>query len=130
MGSSNAVIAVVDDEESVREALDRLLRSAGFEARTFGSGAVFLAGLAEQIPDCVILDLHMPGISGFDVLERLRERSVRLPVIVITGNDSQEVYERARSAGAVVYLTKPVDSSVLLDAVSSAVAGGATKSQF
>ena len=125
MGSANALIAVVDDEKPVREALDTLLRSVGLKARTFGSGTEFLAGLADWVPACVILDLHMPGTSGFDVQARLNEMNVRIPVIVITGYDSPEAHERARSAGAAFYLRKPVDGSELLDAISAAVGRGA-----
>jgi FixJ family two-component response regulator len=125
MDSANAPIAVVDDERPVREALETLLRSAGLRAKTFGSGTEFLAGLADWVPACVILDLHMPGTSGFDVQARLNEMKVRIPVIVITGYDSPEAYERACSAGAAVYLRKPVDGSELLDAISAAVGRGA-----
>ena len=117
-------MAIVDDEESVRRALDRLMRSAGLDVETFPSGAEFLQSLESHTPDCVVLDLHMPRVNGFEVQARLRESGSRLPVVVITGHDTDETRERVMKAGVAAYLLKPVDEQVLLDTISAAVGDG------
>lgn len=109
-------IAIVDDEESVRKALQRLLRSFAMEAHVFASGRGFLAAVAELKPDGVLLDLHMPELSGFEVLDRLPPH---LPAVVITGHDSPEAQARTRRAAA--YLRKPVDGKLLETAIRAAV---------
>jgi FixJ family two-component response regulator len=115
------LIAIVDDEEAVRKALMRLMRSAGLEAAMYSSGAEFLESLGTRRPDCVVLDLHMPGMSGFEVQARLAEDSEKLPVIIITAHDSPEARERALAAHARAYLRKPLDDQALLDAIAAAV---------
>ncbi len=123
MNRKRPFVAVVDDEEPVRRALERLLRSSGIETRAFASGGAMLEDLARREPDCVILDLHMPGMSGFEVQDRLAEREIRIPVIVMTGHDTPESCGRATSGGAAAYLRKPVDGEELLAAVRTAVEG-------
>ena len=108
MSVSHPVIAFVDDEESVRKALARLLRSAEMEAHVFASGAEFLSALAEFSPDCVVLDLHMPQVSGFEVIAAVQKR---LPVVAITGNGSLEAEARALDGGP-----RPISSSPLMTA--------------
>lgn len=125
MNSHNIVIAVVDDEESVCKGLERLLRSAGLTAKTFLTGADFLRFLKTGRPDCVVLDLGMMPMNGFAVLDRLALLHMKLPVIVITGDDSEETYERAMENCITAYLHKPVDGQVLLDAIDDAVKHGA-----
>lgn len=98
-------------------ALQRLLVAAGFTVDAFASGEEFLRSIRESVPDYVILDLHMPGMTGFEVQERLAEARVPVPVIVITGHDSPEARERALAAGAAAYLCKPADEDVLLAAI-------------
>jgi FixJ family two-component response regulator len=115
------IIAVVDDEESVRRALGRLLRVAGHEVRSYAAGAEFLRSLSSGRPDCVILDVHMPGLTGFDVLARLQADDVRLPTIVVTGFDEPEAEPRAVRLGAGKFLRKPVREDELLAAVDLAV---------
>jgi FixJ family two-component response regulator len=117
--SAPPFIAIVDDEESVRKAIERLLRSVGLHARIFASGGEFLAAADECPPSCVVLDLHMPGMSGFGVMESLRGR---FPVVVITGNDSPEARSQSLRSGAVAYLRKPVGDKELLEAISIAIA--------
>ena len=112
---------MVDDEESVRIALRRLLRSASLSVETFSSGAEFLESLKEHQPDCIVLDWHMPQVGGSLVQARLAEAGIRLPTVVITGHDSDETRERALAGGAAAYLRKPVDDQALLDAITSAV---------
>jgi FixJ family two-component response regulator len=119
VSTSPSSIAVVDDDEDVRKGIARLLRSAGLSARVFASAAEFLASLSEFLPSCVVLDLHMPGLSGFSLMETLQGR---FPIVVITGYDSPEAHTRAMTAGATAYLTKPVGDNDLLEAISSAVA--------
>jgi FixJ family two-component response regulator len=120
MSRTVPVVAIVDDEDSVRRALERLLRSAGISPDVFASGETFLASLAIRRPDCVILDLHMPGVTGFDVQTRLNASEYRVPVIVITGHDSAESRERVHALGASDYLRKPVGAKALLDAIHRA----------
>ena len=114
------MIVIVDDEESIRRALKRLMVAAGFRAESFASGPEFLESLGTTKPDCVILDLHMPIMSGFDIQQRLREEQNPVPVVVITGHDSAESQQRALAAGAVAYLRKPVDEGLLLQAIATA----------
>lgn len=122
MNETRPIIAVVDDEEPVRIALRRLLRSANLDAETFPSGAEFLESLKDHQPDCVILDLHMPQINGFAVQARLAEAGIRLPVIVITGHDAADTRASALAGGVSAYLRKPVDDQTLLTAISAAIA--------
>jgi FixJ family two-component response regulator len=109
--SRTPMIAVVDDEDDVRRGLQRLLRTAGMEVRTYDSDG-FMAELDEI--DCVILDLHMPGKGGFEIQEAMAARGMRVPVIVLTGNDSPTNRARSLANGAGAYLCKPVDDDVLL----------------
>ena len=113
------LIAIVDDEESVCRALARLLRSAEMETRVFASGEAFLAAAADFHPDCVVLDVHMPGLSGFEVMARLERRR---PVVIITGHDSPEAEARALAGGAAAYLRKPFNDGALLAAITAAIA--------
>lgn len=115
------MIAIVDDEESIRRALKRLMIAAGFKAESFASATDFFESLRVTHPACVILDLHMPVMSGFDIQQRLRDEKNQVPVVVITGHDSPESQQRALAGGAVAYLRKPVDDQALLRAISTAV---------
>jgi FixJ family two-component response regulator len=124
MNTDKAVLAIIDDEDSVCKALERLLRSAGFTAKTFLNGADFLRFLETGRPDCMVLDLCMMPMNGFAVLDRVALLSLELPVIIITGDDSEESYERAMNYGITAYLRKPVDGQVLLDAIALAVGSG------
>ena len=118
-------IAVVDDEEPVRKALKRLLRAAGLEAEGYASGKEFLA--AERRPDCVVLDLHMPVMSGQELLRQIRRQSARLPVVIITAHDTAATRDECISAGAAAYLRKPLDDRLLLNAISAALAKSITR---
>ena len=118
------LIAIVDDEESIRRALGRLVRAAGLEARTFCCGGEFLDAVKDHAFDCVVLDVHMPQVSGFDVQESLTLVGSNIPVVVITGRDSEETHARVMAGGAVAYLRKPVDETALLSALNAAVITG------
>ena len=116
-------VAIVDDEEPVRKALCRLLLASGLKAQAFSSGQNFLDSIGARRPDCVILDLHMPGLSGLQVLQQLQSFRFALPAIVITGHDEPLTRERCLSAGASAYLRKPLDEEVLLETIDKAVNG-------
>jgi FixJ family two-component response regulator len=121
MSQANRRIAVVDDESSVRKALERLIRSAGMSVTTYASGDEFLAAVAQAVPDCVVLDLHMPGATGFEVQAHLARLAIRVPAVVITGHDTPESRHRAVAGGAAAYLLKPVDERSLLEAITAAI---------
>jgi FixJ family two-component response regulator len=123
LSKARPLIAVVDDEEQVRRALRRLINSAGLEVETFTGGAEFIQSLARRKPDCVVLDLHMPGVSGFDVQCQLAQLSYHIPVVAITGRDSDESRDRAAAGGAAAYLRKPVDGQTLLATLTLTVWG-------
>jgi FixJ family two-component response regulator len=115
------VIAVVDDEESVRKALVRVLRAAGFAARGFSSGAEFLKSWHFDRPDCLVLDLQMPGFSGMEVQQALKIAGAHFPVVIITAHDAPSLREECMRQGAVAYLCKPLDIRALVQAVTLAI---------
>ena len=112
-------IAIVDDEEPVRKALKRLLRASGLEAESYASGKDFLDASEQRRPDCVVLDLHMPGMSGLEVLRELRASRSPLPAVMITAYDEPATREQCLAAGAAAYLRKPLDERLLLNAISA-----------
>jgi FixJ family two-component response regulator len=114
-------VALVDDEEPVRVALGRLLRLAGHAVLAFASGQEFLDSLATRKPDCVLLDVHMPGLTGLQVQARLRAMGLELPVVFITASDEADVARRALEAGGLLVLRKPFSNELLLDAVRVAL---------
>lgn len=119
MDQTRPLIAVLDDEPQFGKALARLLKTHGFEVVPFTRGEEFLAACASRLPNCLLLDLHMPGLNGFDVLERIATR--RVPVLVITGHDQPGNAERVRALGASAYFLKPVNENQLLEAVRAAM---------
>jgi FixJ family two-component response regulator len=117
-----ARVTVVDDEAPVRAALGRLLRLADYEVALFASGAEFLASLDTGVPHCLILDVHMAGLSGLDVQLRLRVALIDIPVVSITASDDPALDEAVLKAGAVRLLRKPFSGDELLEAVQVALA--------
>jgi FixJ family two-component response regulator len=115
------MIAVVDDEAPVRTMLARVLRVADYEFATFASGEELLASLATRVPACVILDIHMPGLSGLDVQSRLRAARVDVPVIFITASDDPALDKLAAEANGVALLRKPFASELLLRTIREAL---------
>ena len=113
-------IAIVDDESSVRVALGRLLRLAGYEVHAYGSGEELFESLADRRPDCVVLDVNLPGLSGFDVERRLREMSPRVAIVFITASDEAALGQAAGTA-SVRLLRKPFSGEELLAAVTQAL---------
>jgi CheY-like chemotaxis protein len=114
------VVAVLDDEPEMRKALRRLLTCRGFRVEEYACGEDLIAALGSHPLDYLLLDLHMPGTNGFDVLETVRSRHIPLPVIVITAHDEPGTAERVRGLGASAYLKKPVDRDALLSALAAA----------
>ena len=114
-------VAIVDDEEAIRKALRRLLRASGLDAESYANGQEFLDAAAERRPDCVVLDLHMPGMSGLQVLRKLKALGQRLSIVVITAHDEPETREQCIDAGACAYLRKPLEDRLLLNAISAAM---------
>ena len=120
-------VAVVDDDRSVGIALCRLLRAAGIEAKAFESAASFLDSMQDRPPDCVVLDVQMPGMNGLELQQRLKDIAVSLPVIMITGRDEASIHAICMAMGASSYLRKPLNDDDLLDAVERAIAGRSTR---
>jgi len=119
-------IAIVDDEEPVRKALKRLLIASGFEVESYGSGKDFLESRA-QAPDCLILDMHMPGMTGLQVIDALRSSGRELPTVIITAYDAPEISAQCGAAGVSADLRKPLDERVLLNSISASLARSATR---
>ncbi len=114
-------IGVLDDESEMRKALRRLLACRGFQVEEYERGADVLQSLSSHQLDCLLLDLQIEGVSGFEVLEAFLARQMQVPVIVITAHDEPGTEERVRSLGAVAYLKKPVDRDTLLSSISAAL---------
>jgi len=115
------LIAVVDDDDSVRESLRGLFRSVGFAAQGFASAAAFLQGGDLPGTDCVILDVRMPGMSGLELQRQLVGSHPDVPVIFMTAHDDASTRSQAMSGGAAAYLIKPFSEEALLDAVRAAL---------
>lgn len=113
------IIAVVDDEASVRVALGRLLRLAGFTVYAFASGEELLASLDVRVPSCVVLDVHLPGLSGFDVQRRLRSAQRNIPIVFITASDDLALTRTALEASGARLLRKPFSNDALLEAIDA-----------
>jgi len=122
MVSAKLLAAIVDDDESVRKALARLLRVRGYDVETFADGSEFLEALKTSKPDCVLLDVHMPTVGGLDVQDSLRMGGVHMPIIFMTAHEDNALRERALANGAVAYLRKPLTEQTLLAAIATAVA--------
>lgn len=113
-------VAIVDDDASVRSALKRLLASAGVSAVTHASGTDFLESKALHDVDCLILDLHLPGLSGMEVLSEVKVAASKLPVVLMTGRYDSDFAAAAVEAGASAVLRKPFDETTLFDAIEHA----------
>ena len=120
--SQAGTILVVEDDDSMREAIERLLNAAGFECEAFSSATALLARGVDQESVCVISDLKLPGMSGLELLGVLKERNPSTPFILITAHDAPELRERAMRNGAAAYLAKPFRGTALLDIINTAIA--------
>jgi FixJ family two-component response regulator len=110
-------VYVVDDDDSIRRALKRLLRSVGYHVLTFESAENFLEYTPEPYEGCLVLDIHLSGMTGFELQEKLASRGLKYAVIFMTAYDNPQWQERAKKTGAVAYLRKPFGEQALLDAV-------------
>jgi FixJ family two-component response regulator len=122
-----SLIVVVDDDESVREALENLISSVGFEVKLFASAEDFLDSDTLLQTDCAILDVRLPGISGPELQQRLASDGQRIPIIIITAQGDDKTQDEAVAAGAIAFLKKPVKEEVLLAALESALERKATE---
>src|SRR5258705_2944649 len=122
MSESVPQIYVVDDDLSVREALGSLIRSAGLSVRTFALAQEMLASLRNELPNCLVLDIQLPDINGFELQQELATKDIQIPIIFLTGHGDIPMSVRAVKAGAVEFLTKPFDDEYLLETIRSAIA--------
>ena len=124
MAEATFIVFVVDDDESVRASLKLLIESSGYPVVTFRSAEDFLDSNFRGRPCCLILDIRLPGMSGFKLQEYLLELQARIPVIFITGHDRDRMEDEAMRLGAIAYLRKPFDEQTLLDAIRLACEKG------
>jgi len=115
------MVAVIDDDESYRDAVQRLLKSAGLSVRTFGSAELFLNSGQQHEAGCLIADIRMPGMSGLELQTKLNADHCRIPTIFITAHGDEKMRLQAMRAGAVKFLMKPFDGETLLEAVRVAM---------
>jgi len=118
---AKAIVFVVDDDLSVRQALESLLRAAGLRVETFASAQDFLACRSTDAPSCLVLDVRLPGLSGLDLQRRMVEANMEVPIVFITGHGDVPTSVRAMKAGAVEFLIKPFSDGDLLDAIRQAI---------
>jgi FixJ family two-component response regulator len=118
---SHAIIAIVDDDPSVRKGLERLIRSLGWKTESFGSAQEFLASPRINAPTCIVLDLQLPGLSGLELQKQMSEAGVETPIVFLTGHGDIPASVKAMKAGAIEFLTKPVDEQDLLNAIQEAI---------
>lgn len=115
------IVFVVDDDVSVRESLEPLIRSAGWQAKTFASAQAFLVHPRANVPCCLVLDVSLPDLNGLELQERIANDRVELPIVFITGHGDVPMTVRAMKGGAIEFLTKPFNSDVLLRAIRGAI---------
>jgi FixJ family two-component response regulator len=125
MTAVRPLVAVVDDEESVRRALARMLTASMFDVEVFASGQEFLDSARRRRPDCVVLDFQMPLLTGRDVQRQLALWHIRLPIIMVTAHDQPELREQCLADGAVAYLAKPLQRQPLVNLINGAIKMGA-----
>lgn len=127
MAGTGQTVAVVEDDDSMREAIERLLDAAGFEAAAYTSGEALLAGEGCTGAACVVCDLTLPAMSGLDVLAELRARGVSIPLVLITAHDTPGLREEATRSGAAACLAKPFRGTALLDIVRAVTRAAGTR---
>ena len=123
MAGAASWFAIVDDDPSVLTALARLLRACGFHAKTFASAQQFLAALSDELPECLIVDLQMSGMSGLELHQHLTLKGIEIPTIIITAHDNSGVRRRCELAGTAGYLLKPLDDTALFAAITKVTEG-------
>ena len=120
--AGSPLIAIVDDDESVRDALTSLLHSVGWQAEAFASAEAFLQSGQVHTTACVLLDVRLPGISGLELQRQLRSSQARLPIIFLTAHGTETMRAQTLQAGAVAFFTKPFSDTALLEAIHTALA--------
>jgi len=118
------MIFIIDDGQSLERAFLLLLKSAGFDVKGFSSAEEFLTYSPVSDDDCIILDLRMPGMKGFELMDKLISKGIHTPVICVNAFDDAKSREQARKLGAVAYFTKPVDNQALIDTINWAAQSG------
>jgi two-component system response regulator FixJ len=121
-------IFVIDDDQSARSGIARLLRVAGHAVREFVSAREFLEHLKDEVAGCMVLDIRMPGMSGDELIAELNRRCIDIPIIIITGDDDPETKIKADKMKAIGFFRKPVDGHALLDAIDWALRSSSTSS--
>ena len=121
MSQNRLAIAIIEDDASVRRALRRLFRSVGRDVATFATAEEFLQAAGPPAPACLILDVHLPGLSGLELQERLNAEGRELPIVFITAYEDEPAREQALQAGAIAFLQKPFEEQALLDAMDRAL---------
>lgn len=111
-------VNIVDDDDSVRQGLSRLMRSAGIDSHAYGNPESFLADVHNEAHACILMDITMPRMNGLELSARLREKGITLPVIAISARDDDDTRKMARDLGVRFFLRKPVDDQALLDAIT------------
>lgn len=125
MGEPNTrTVSIVDDDESLRRSLRNLLGSVGLRVETFASAEAFLRSAHQEQTGCLVLDLRMPGMNGFDLLKHLSSTGSRIPVVILTAHGDDVARHRSLQAGEVAFLSKPFNGNVLLDAIRTALDQG------
>src|ERR1700754_84900 len=119
--AADAIVHIVDDDESLRAALDRLFRSVGLATRSYGSAQDFIRAPRLDSPGCIVLDVRLPGMSGIEFQAQLSNLGVRMPVVLMTGHGDIPMSVRAMKAGAIDFLSKPFRDQDMLDAVTAAI---------
>ena len=111
-------VYIVDDDESVRNALTRLMRSAGIRSFVYGDPELFLSEVQNDCCSCIIMDITMPHLNGFELCAKLKDKGITIPVVAVSAHDDNESLRMAQYMGVKLYLRKPVDDQALLDAIT------------
>jgi FixJ family two-component response regulator len=128
MENRQSTIYVIDDDESIRRSFERLLQSANMNVETFSSPDEFLRSPVKRENAGILMDIRLPGKTGFDLQQKLGASGISIPIIVISASDDWQIRENAMRLGAVAFFRKPVDDQALLDAILWAISGAAKKS--
>jgi len=121
MSKPESIVYVVDDDESVREAIQSLIRSVGLHVEAFASAQDFLRSKRPDVPGCLVLDIRLPGFSGLQLQRKLADADIRIPIVFMTGHGDIPMTVKAMKAGAVEFLTKPFRDQDLLDAIQQSI---------
>jgi FixJ family two-component response regulator len=111
-------IYIIDDDESVRKGLTRLMRSVGIKCFTYGDPELFLSEVQNDCCSCIIMDISMPHLNGFELCAKLKDKGITIPVVAVSAHDDNESLRMAQDMGVKLYLRKPVDDQALLDAIT------------